>query len=321
MSDLPAMNEFDFVDEDARKKAEIWKKAIQNSLCELPELLERLNPVPFTSTLWDTYHGAYGDVREDVAFLFCPKDLVPEMDKLRRLDFEEKDDEQINFDNLCENLSHQLSFYDATYLALPYLVLLLEKKRLEQDFHWQMRIIEETGIILSTDIPYYHEGETDVPLEVSESYQLAKTLLRDMTKEFLKQHIDEIKQQPGEDREYLATALLSIFGDPEAAYQLIMGSWEQMIVTCTECDYFDEDMEIADFSDKELIEEQVIPAESVIGKWDKKSFGDTYVWFSNLVHELEVESEWKLPYFYGTYTCPECGHKGIVMDLMKHSQE
>ena len=50
------------------------------------------------------------------------------------LDFEEKECDQINFDNLCENLSHQLSFYNATYLAMPYLLLFLEKKRKEVFF-------------------------------------------------------------------------------------------------------------------------------------------------------------------------------------------
>lgn len=76
------------------------------------------------------------------------------MSKIIRLDFSEKDSYRINFDNLCENLSHQLSFYKATYLAMPYLVLLLEKKRRAQDFDWQLLIIREAGMILSTDLPY-----------------------------------------------------------------------------------------------------------------------------------------------------------------------
>ena len=42
--------------------------------------------------------------------------------KLLRLDPEEKDDFRIAFDNLFENLFHQMSFYYATYLVLPYLV-------------------------------------------------------------------------------------------------------------------------------------------------------------------------------------------------------
>ena len=54
---------------------------------------------------------------EDVAFLFCREDLIPETTKIRRLDFEEKGYYEIIFDNLWENLTHQLSLYPAIYLA------------------------------------------------------------------------------------------------------------------------------------------------------------------------------------------------------------
>ena len=58
----------------------------------------------------------------------------------------------------------------------------------------------------------------------------------------------------------------------------------------------------------------------MLGKWDGKSYEDTYLWFSNLAHELGVEDEWKIPYYYGTYTCPECGSRGILMDWMKDTE-
>ena len=251
------------------EKSDMWKKAIEQTLSELQTLRERLQPVPFSSPLWELYHGAYGDTREDVAFLFCPKHLIPEMVKTRRLDFDEKDDYQINFDNLCENLSHQLSFYNATYLTMPYLVLLLEKVRREQDFKWQFHIILNAGIILSTEETF--SGQPSLPPEIQTSYELSKELLRDMSKDFLKQNFDQIMQEDEDDRLYLATALLAIFGDPGAALQLVMGSWEQTPIICPECDYFDEDMEDG-FYNETLIKEKIVPAESVIGKWDEKSF-------------------------------------------------
>ena len=300
------------------EKSDMWKKAIEQTLSELQTLRERLQPVPFSSPLGELYHGAYGDTREDVAFLFCPKHLIPEMVKTRRLDFDEKDDYQINFDNLCENLSHQLSFYNATYLTMPYLVLLLEKVRREQDFKWQFHIILNAGIILSTEETF--SGQPSLPPEIQTSYELSKELLRDMSKDFLKQNFDQIMQEDEDDRLYLATALLAIFGDPGAALQLVMGSWEQTPIICPECDYFDEDMEDG-FYNETLIKEKIVPAESVIGKWDEKSFEDTYLWFSNLLHKLELKEGWKLPYYYGTYTCPECGNKSVLMDWMKNYQD
>ncbi len=317
--------------------SDMWKEAIEKSLQEVGELRKQLNPVPFSSPLWEKYRGAYGDVREDVAFLFCPKELVPKMDKMIRLDFEEKEDDRINFDNLCENLSHQLSFYDATYLVLPYLVLFLEKKRREEDFRWQMLILLHAGVILSTelpgDIPFARGfgcskdeetlgfSEEKVSKEIQESYQLSKEILRERAKEFITQHLEEIKEEEEEDLKYFATGLLAIFGDFEAANQLMIGGWEQLVVQCPECDYYDEEMEMDGFEDRELIEKRIKPAPSVIGKWDGKNYEDTYVWFSNLVHDFGIEDEWKLPYYYGTYTCPECGRKGLLMDWMKACEE
>ncbi len=297
--------------------SDLWKKEIENSLTEVQKLREQLRPIPFHSPLWEEYHGAYGEVRENVAFLFCPRELVPQMDKIVRLDFEEKGDDRINFDNLCENLSHQLSFYSATYLAMPYLVLLLEKKRREQDFRWQMLIIEQAGIILSTDSsPEEENCESVIPKEILYSYQISKKVLRSITEEFLARYLEELKKQEKEELKYFVTALLAIFGDPGAAFQLVMGSWEQTPVACPECDYFDEEMEDG-FYEEELMKEKIEPAESVIGKWDGKSFENTYLWFSNLAHELGIEEEWKIPYYYGTYTCPECGEKGILIEWMK----
>lgn len=300
-----------------RERSDMWKEAIEKSLTEVQELRERLHPVAFTSPLWGEYRGAYDDALEQVAFLFCPKELVPDMNKIIRLDIAEKDDYRINFDNLCENLSHQLSFYNATYLALPYLVLLLEKKRQAQDFEWQLLIIRETGIILSTDLPYeWKDRGEKLPREVLDSYQLSREILRDMTKEFLRQHLDRIKMESQESLQYFITALLAIFGDPGAAFQLAIGAWEQTPIECPECDYYDEDMEDG-FYNEDLIKEKIKPAESVIGKWDGQSFEDTYLWFSNLAHELGIEDEWKIPYYYGTYTCPQCGKKGVLMEWMK----
>ncbi len=301
--------------------ATMWKEAIEKSLAEENELRERLRPVEFSSDLWNVFRGAYGDVREDVAFLFCPKELMPEMEKVIRLDFEEKECDQINFDNLCENLSHQLSFYNATYLAMPYLLLFLEKKRKEKDVSWQMQIILQAGIILSTDFHLGKEGRQGVSEDILESYQLSVGLLREMAKEFLQANMQALKHKDPTDLKYFCTGLLAIFGDPGAAYQLVAGGWEQAPVACVNCGYFDEDMEADGLYDEELVKGRIDPAEPVCGKWDGKDFSDSYLWLSNLAHILGIEDAWKIPYYYGTYTCPECGSKGILMDWMKKYEE
>ena len=303
-----------------KELSDMWKAEIEKGLQKVQELREKLKPVEFTSELWEKYTGAYGDVREDVAFLFCPEELVPDTDKLRRLDMEEKSNYEIIFDNLSQNLLHQLSLYDATYLTMPYLILLLEQKRRENDFNWEMKIISLAGDMLTTDIPYYGGGnQAEMPEEVMESYRLSVELLKEMTKDFLDRNMDRLKEQESDWLQYFCTDILAILGDREAAFQILMGYWEQCPVTCPNCGYYDDDMEADGFHDKTQLE-KIKPAESVIGKWDGKSYDDTYLWFSNLAHTLKIYEEWKVAYYYGTYTCPECGSKGILMEWMKKSE-
>jgi len=57
--------------------------------------------------------------------------------------------------------------------------------------------------------------------------------------------------------------------------------------------FYDEDMEADGFSDQEQLR-KIEPAKFLIGKWDGESYEDTYLWFSNLVHDLGVEDEWKV---------------------------
>lgn len=308
-------------DEEALRQSDMWKAEIEKGLKEVQTLRERLRPVEFPSGLWEQYGGAYGDAREDVAFLFCPEELIPETEKLRRLDPSEKSDYEIIFDNLCENLTHQLSLYKASYLAMPYLVLLLEKRRQKDDYEWEKKIISAAGDILSTDIPYCGGGcEAVMPDEIMESYRLSVEILQEMAKDFLARRMDRLKEEDPGWLQYFCTDLMAVLGDREAAFQMLIGQWEQCPVSCPECGYYDEDMEADGLGDEEQLK-KIEPAASVAGKWDRKSYEDTYLWFSSLVHELGVEDEWKVSYYYGTYTCPECGSRGILMDWMKRTED
>lgn len=292
-----------------------WKTEIEKTLTQLQPLQQQLNPVPFSSPLWEEYHGAYGDIREDVAFLFCPKEILPEMQKIMRLDFENKADDTINFDNLCENLTHQMSFYDATYLAMPYLALLFELKRQQQDFEWQYQILCQVGMIFATDIPYRNSKEPEsLPQEIQNSYQQSKKFFEQMAQEFLEQNMDRLKEKEEGDLQFFCTALLAVLKDPQAAYQLVMGSWEQVSVECPNCEYYDEDMESEGFYTPDIVKERVSPAKDL-----QEPNKSTYQWLCSLFDAFGIEDAWKLPYYYGTYTCPECGETGILMDWMKNN--
>ena len=294
----------------------LWKTEIEKTLTQLQPLRDQLNPVPFSSPLWEEYRGAYGDVREDVAFLFCPKEILPEMEKIIRLDFEDKADDTINLDNLCENLSHQMSFYDATYLAMPYLALLFELKKQQQDFEGQYLLICQAGMIFATDLPCDNgKGSASLPPEIQTSYQQSKTLFQKMTQEFLEQNMEQLKQKESGDLQFFCTSLLAILKDPQAAYQLVVGSWEQVCVECPSCEYYDEDMESEGFYNPEIVKARVAP----VGQDLQEPNKSTYQWLCDLFDAFGIEDAWKLPYYYGTYTCPECGEQGILMDWMKNN--
>lgn len=304
------------LEEEAKKMGPIWRAEIDESLTKVKDLFEELQPVSFRSELWDQYGGAYGDVLEDLLFLFCKEESVPQMEKLCRLDHAEKGDYEITFDNLHENLIHQLSLYPGMYLAVPYLVLLLELKKREEKPEWELKILALLGDILTTDIPACGGGEQgDLPDEVWESYQRSVKKLPKMAKDFLGRQMDLVQKEDF----YVCIDLLSILADREAAFEMLLGGFEQCPVECPECEYYDEAMECDGLEAEECLEE-IEPAEDVIGKWDGKDYSDTYVWFSNLIHMVDEEQSWKVRYYYGTYTCPECGSKGTLIEWMKESR-
>ena len=107
--------------------------------------------VPFDSELWEVYRGAYGNVCEEVRIVIGDIENIPPQSKLLRLDLEEKNDYEIAYDNLWANLWHQMSFYDATYIVMPYMLKFLEKNK--DNFDIQLSVISNMGICLATDIP------------------------------------------------------------------------------------------------------------------------------------------------------------------------
>lgn len=304
---------------EEREKSDLWKAEIEHALDRLQELREQLHPVDFSSELWEEYTGACGDVREDVAFLFCPREILPETDKLNRLDFADKEADWIIFDNLCEKLSHQMSFYQATFLAVPYLVLLFEKKRREGNLEWQYRIISKVGEILATTVFFEEENNKQtIHADILTSYRLSVDLFRQKTKTFLEKNIEQLKEKSPVSLQYFCTSLLAVFGAVRDAYQLFLGNWEQVPLECPACGYYDEELEDG-FYQEETIKEKIIPAKVSIGewngKWDSIPEDDPCLWLGSLANMLGIRDEWKIPYYYGTYTCPKCGKKSKLMEL------
>lgn len=274
---------------------------------------------PYNSELWETFRGAYGNVCEEVKIIMG--DLEPPQNflKLRRLDPEEKDSYRIAFDNLCENITHQLSFYDATYIVMPYMMKLLEKKEAEKDFDWQFTIICEMGICLATDIPgnMYSKLEDE---EIKESYEASIALFQEKTKNFLNHYMEELKALDDDLKTYFVNALMAIFVDREAAFILALGGWEESEIFCSTCEcegdiYFDEEEDDSeDFVSTSF--KNITPAP--IKNNDNKSNDDTYNWYINILNQLgATRAITIISYYYGTLTCPQCNTTKTTIDFVK----
>ncbi|HIR57955.1 MAG TPA: hypothetical protein IAA54_09825 [Candidatus Gallacutalibacter pullicola] len=268
--------------------------------------------VPFDSDLWDIYTGAYGSVRTEVKILMGHKKTAPPSgEKLRRLSAQEKGDYQIAFDNLCENLWHQTSFYNALYLVMPYMVTLLEQKESEHDFDWQLAIISAMGICLAS-APDWNEESRIEPGDLLESYRLSVKKLKEKTKVFLSSHLDQISRLESRKRGEFLTALMAILGDREAAFLLTLSAREGCPLLCGRCGFGCENGSL----DNPEFRERITPAPEK--PWDGKSFDDPLTWYSGVLHRVGADAEAsRLAYYYGTFTCPECGEKKPVLDFMK----
>ena len=213
--------------------------------------------------LWAMHKGAYGDVSNEVSIL--AKVLAGE--EVLQEQFE------IAMENLGETLSHQMSFYNASYLALPYMLKVLEKKIEENDFQWQLQMFSSLGMIIMCDVPRNHYKKS-VDEAIVENYNNCIKVIAELEKKFIMEHLDEIKELDNNAKSYLYVTALAVLGDREAAFVLTSFMFNEIYVACGACEEYNEEMPM--ISDGEI--EEIEPAESVIGKWDGQSFDDTYVW-------------------------------------------
>ena len=296
---------------------EVTKKQTKESYTGVPFRAARRNPgeYPYTlqefdSPLWEIYRGAYGNVREYLEILTGEKDAAPETFKLRRLEQIPKTNYELAFDNLCENLWHQMDFYSATWLALPYLAKLMESWEKEQDQEWMFQGILAAGSCLATDVYGNKPEET----EIQESYENAALTIRAMTIDFLAHHIAYVQEKELHWRRAFATAVIAILGEQKLAYMFILSYFNSCYIVCPECENCDEEIEFGYFDPSERIEAAKAPSE----KWDGESFEDVRLWLFNLFDLMgDQEGKEQLGYYFGTYVCPECGERTHVLTGME----
>lgn len=262
------------------------------------------------SPLWESYRGAYGNVSEYLVILTGEREEAPETFKLRRLEKIPKTNYEIAFDNLCENLWHQMSFYPATWLAMPYLARLMEGWEKKKDMEWLFQGILAAGSCLATDV----YGDRPEEEQVRESYENAIRQIQAMTIDFLAYHLDMIRAKEIHWRREFAISVAAILGERKLAFMLTMSELESFYIVCPECENCDEEMEIGYFDPSERMEKAEAPSE----KWDGESLEDVKLWLFNLFELLGDREGLKyLRYYFGTYTCPECGKRMPVFTGME----
>ncbi|WP_251208398.1 hypothetical protein [Acetatifactor aquisgranensis] len=264
----------------------------------------------FNSSLWESYRGAYGNIEDYIVILMGERDKAPETFKLRRLENVPKTNYELAFDNLCENLWHQMSFYPATWLALPYLARLMEGWEREKNLEWMFKGIMAAGSFLATDVYGDRPGEEDI----YESYRNAGLQIRAMAIDFLAGNLDYVREKEVQWRREFAIAVAAILGEQKLAYMLSLSGFISYYIVCPECENCDEEIEVGYFE----LSERMKKAKAPSGKWDGRSLEDARLWLPNLLNLLEdEEGEELLADYFGTYVCPECGKKTPVLTGME----
>lgn len=197
---------------------------------------------------------------------------------------------------LDENLSHQLSYYNATAYALPHLAALCGKLSPED----RLFLIAHMGAAIAA------EGETPLVPDTTEYQEFHEGLrgLSPVAEDLIQNHLDLLDNAPYEERSMFVLGALAVLGDRRRAYILyfLSGScWEEAPAACT-CGWEDECV---------LLKEPECCIEAAeIPPWDGKSLNEEAVWVKGLLERAEDEDIGPvIPLLYGTGVCPECGKR------------
>lgn len=201
-----------------------------------------------------------------------------------------------NMEILAEDLSHQMSYYNATAYVLPHLAALCGRLSLgERHF-----LIAQTGAAIAA------EGETPLVPDTTEYREFHEGLdgLRPVAADLIQNHPEVLDAASGEEKQMFVLSALAILGNRKHAFALFMLSgscWEEAPAVCS-CGWEDECILIREPDC--CIEPAEIPA------WDGKSLNDEAVWVKGLLERAGDEDIAPIiPLVYGTGVCPECGKR------------
>ena len=206
-----------------------------------------------------------------------------------------------NVDLLADNTSHQLSWYDATAYALPHVARLCKKLSVEEKLY----LIAQMGPAVAAESQASLSPDTE---EFREFHEGLAPLAQE-ARELVERHMEEVKALPKDLPLVFAVAALALLWDRKRAWYLYLWApWDELPAMCPECGWYEECM---DFS---LEEEPEFVAPGALN--------EEGAWLQKLLTEIGVQELLsRLPYLYGTCTCPECGASGPLWTWMDHAYE
>lgn len=206
-----------------------------------------------------------------------------------------------NVDRLADNTSHQLSWYDATAYALPHVARLCKKLSVEEKLY----LIAQMGPAVAAESQASLSPDTE---EFREFHEGLAPLAQE-ARELVERHMEEVKALPKDLPLVFAVAALALLRDRKRAWYLYLWApWDELPAMCPECGWYEECM---DFS---LEEEPEFVAPGALN--------EEGAWLQKLLTEIGGQELLpRLPYLYGTCTCPECGASGPLWAWMDRAYE
>lgn len=138
-----------------------------------------MQELDLTAKEWEQYPGAFGNMAQAMAdFLANP------------------DDEDLA-ETVYEGINHQMTFYPAAYLAVPYLTQVLEQKIAAGDVEWAEYCLFQLGMALASDNFSTKRDikKIDVTKEMQANYQQSVKKLKKIAKQFYKANKRQLKHK------------------------------------------------------------------------------------------------------------------------------
>ena len=133
----------------------------------------------FDSKQWEKYYGAYGNMSE-----------------LMTAFMENPDDKELQ-ESVYQGINHQMTFYSAVYLVMPYLVNLLKRKLSSGDIEWVEYCLFNIGMTIASDniLTRKESRKGDATKELKRNYNLCLKELKKIAKQFYKENKNELKHK------------------------------------------------------------------------------------------------------------------------------